>query len=235
MSIALQDISYSVGGTAVLTGINAEFARGKLTCLLGPNGAGKTTLLRCITGELTPANGNVTVGSASTDDELRNIVAFAPQSHTTPDDLTVAEMLELGRFDPRKAWFSSITEDDRRLIDESIALTGIAHLTNRRVTTLSGGEMQRTWIAFCMAQHKPYLLFDESLSAIDFIARRAYFTLLKSVAHQNRGVVLVTHDLAMVNEFADSVLVLDRGVVRYEGPTGDEFDHSIGQLSGSVV
>jgi iron complex transport system ATP-binding protein len=213
-----------MGSTQLLDRVDAIFTPGKLTCIIGPNGAGKTTLLKTITGEFVPDSGRVTIDEISDLRERRRHIAFAPQSSSPSEDLTVMEMMALGRFNPTMKWISRLNEEDKILIAGSVEATGIGDLMHRKVSSLSGGEMQRTWIAFCLVQNKPYLLLDESLSAVDFISRRRYFNLLRKLVKQQRSVILVTHDLGMVNEFADSVLLINRGSVCYSGPAGDDLD-----------
>lgn len=235
MTIRLDQVSFCIAGTPILNRVDASFLKGQLTCIIGANGAGKTTLLKTITGEIEPDSGFVAIDEIQDVRDRRRRIAFAPQSSSPPEDLTVMEMMALGRFNPSRRWLAGLDREDRVLVETSAGAAGVDHLMQRKVSSLSGGELQRTWIAFCLVQDKPYLLLDESLSAIDFISRRDYFGLLRNVVEQDRGVILVTHDLAMVDEFADSVLLVDHGSVRYNGPAGNGLESAISQLSVPVA
>jgi iron complex transport system ATP-binding protein len=222
MSVKLDRVTYSIGGKLLLDNVSVEIHPGQLTCVLGVNGAGKSTLLKAITGELKTDSGTISIDpSTSAESDAAAIAgqfATLPQGAGAPDYLTVREMIGLGRFVPgRKPW-ARLSELDHDVIQESIDAVGMRQLADRKLPTLSGGELQRSWIAFCIAQEKQYLLLDESLSAIDYTARWMYFDLLKSLCTAGKGVVLVTHDLFLVAEFADAVILMRDGRVMYSGP-----------------
>lgn len=231
MSVNLDGISYSIAGTLLVDHVSIELQQSKLTCVLGANGAGKTTLLKLITGELKASSGTVSVDvDPDSNPSLRkpaNYFSVLPQGSSAPEYLTVREMVGLGRFDPGSKPWARLNELDEQIVQECIDATGMNQLAERKLSTLSGGELQRAWIAFCLVQQKPYLLLDESLSAIDYAARRSYFDLLKSLTRTGKGVVLVTHDLFLVEEFADVVLLMSNGQINYSGPPGKGLESAI--------
>lgn len=231
MTVRLDDITYSLGGTPILDHISTEVQPSKLTCILGANGAGKTTLLKVITGELQANSGTVSVdahrepgGWLGTSASCFSVI---PQGATAPDYLTVREMVGLGRFNPQGKPWAGLTELDEMIVQESIDAAGMNQLAERKLSTLSGGELQRSWIAFCLVQQKPFMLLDESLSAIDYAARWSYFDLLRSLCRAGKGVVLVTHDLFLVEEFADVVLWMSGGRITFSGPPGRDLEAAI--------
>jgi iron complex transport system ATP-binding protein len=189
---------------------------------VGPNGAGKTTLLRILAGELRPTSGRYLIDDADvwplTQREVAHHFSVIPQEIQPPPHLTVLELVTLGRFHPYRALWRRLTEQDRAIVQASLTRCQIDRLSKRRVEELSGGEQKRAWLAFGLAQKKRFLLLDETLDGLDLPAKRSFFRLLKEVAVESRGVLLTTHDLALVTEFADTVVVMAGGCVKYEGP-----------------
>ncbi len=231
MSVRLDDITVSLSNTPILDRVTAELQPATLTCILGANGAGKTTLLKVVTGELKASSGTISVdknpGSGGWFRRSASCFSVIPQGATAPDYLTVRELVSLGRFNPGSKPWDGLSHMDELVVQESINAAGMSQLADRKLSTLSGGELQRSWIAFCLVQRKPYMLLDESLSAIDYAARWSYFDLLSSLCRAGKGVVLVTHDLFLVEEFADVVLWMSGGRITYSGPPGKGLESAI--------
>jgi ABC-type Mn2+/Zn2+ transport system ATPase subunit len=100
------------------------------------------------------------------------------------------------------------------------------------VEELSGGEQQRVWLAFGLAHAKSFLMLDETLEGMDIIVKRAFFQLLKDIAMEDKGILLASHDLALVTEFADKVIVLNNGTVSYEGPPKENLKYFLSPSNG---
>jgi len=222
LNLSLESLSFSRQGKPVLKGISASIPGEGLTCLLGANGAGKTTLLRILSGELKGTSGRFLVGdkdgSILSREELSTYFAVIPQSVPNPPYLTVSELVGLGRFRPKKALWWRLSDQDRRIVRSCLKSCQLDDLAERQLDQLSGGEQQRGWLAFGLAQGKPFLLLDETLDGMDVFVKRSFFQLLKNVAAYGRGVLLTSHDLGLVEEFADKVLVLSGGKISYDGP-----------------
>jgi len=215
-----------VRGRTVLDRATATINGQALTCLVGANGAGKTTLLRILCGEIKPTSGRIYLGdievTRSSLWESARHIALLPQGIGDPPHLTVGEMVALGRFRPGRRLWWGLNEGDRVALAACLGECRLEGLSARPVVQLSGGEKQRAWLAFALAQDKEFLLLDEALDALDFAARQAFFRLLSDVAAGGRGVLLATHDLGLATEFARKVIVLDGGRVAYDGvPSGD--------------
>ena len=220
--LTLEALSFVIHGSAILGDVSGVMPADALTCLVGPNGAGKTTLLRILAGELKATSGRFLIddtdGSSLTQREIARHFAVIPQDVNPPPHLTVIELVALGRFHPYRALLWRLSDPDRSIVDACLKRCRIEHLSTRRVEELSGGEQQRAWLAFGLAQEKRFLLLDETLGGLDVVAKQAFFRLLKEVAAEHRGVLLTTHDLDLVAEFADKVMVLSSGRVSYQGP-----------------
>ena len=232
LSIALEAVSFSYGEAAVLKEVSATVAAGEFVCLLGPNGAGKTTLAQLIAGELTPTGGRVTLGAPRSPGEQaapRRHVAYLPQDLQDPPFVTVRELVSLGRFRPGRGLGWRIGPDDSEAVRRCIERCLPEPLADRPFAQLSGGEKQRAWLAFCLAQEREFLLLDESLQQIDYATRDHFFRMLSELADEGMGVVLITHDLEMAMRHGRRFLLLHDGKLAHDGPD----THAIRAMMGT--
>ena len=206
--IELVDVRYEIDGRPVVQDVSATLRAGEFVCLLGANGAGKSTLVRLLSGELSPTRGSIEVrGTGAGSGRLNDVTAFLPPALVDPPFLTVGEVVELAR------WNQSASDGD--FVADALDLCGALQWRDRKFGELSGGEAERAWLAFALAQERPFLILDESLHAIDFNAQRSAFELMSRVAADGRGILLVTHDVHMATATADRLWVMDDG--RLEG------------------
>ena len=221
ISIELDGVSFSYGEKPVLREVTVSVATGEFVCLLGPNGAGKTTLAQLIAGELSPTEGRVflTAGDASVDlTRVRRHIAYLPQDLQDPPFVTVRELVSLGRFSPKRSLGWRVSAKDREVVQECIDRCLAESLADRPFAQLSGGEKQRVWLAFCLAQQREFILLDESLHKIDYSKRDLFFSMLGNLAEDGKGVVLITHDLQMAERHGRRMLLLGDGELVYDGP-----------------
>ena len=202
--IELDQVRYEIGGRPVVCDVSATLHAGQFVCLLGANGAGKSTLVRLLAGELSPTSGSIEVrGMDEGSGRLNDVTAFLPSDLVDPPFLTVGEVVELAR------WNRGSSGQD--FVAEALDLCGALQWRDRKFGDLSGGEKERAWLAFALAQDRPFLILDESLHAIDFNAQQSAFELMSRVASDGRGVLLVTHDVHMATAVADRLWVMDDG------------------------
>ena len=232
MELSLQALSFRRGKRAVLDGVSTVLPSTGLTCLIGTNGAGKTTLLRILCGELKPTSGTFKIGNvnagAMTQKGISRYFSIVPQRSPAPAYLTVTEMISLARFRPSRALWWRLNSVDRDRIDEAVRLCEINDFKQRKVVDLSGGEQQRVWVAFAIASAKPFLLLDETFDGLDAFAKRGFFQLVRVLSRKGRAVILATHDLNMVSEYADKVVALSRGRVVYDGNSEADLKSHLG-------
>ncbi len=226
MSISIEDVSFSFGQDTIFKALSLSIELGQFCCLLGSNGSGKSTLLRLIAGELTPDDGSIHVrrdDQRNTASNMVSSVTYLPHDVKHPPYLTVRETVSMARFRPGKGLNWRLGSEDLHVVDECIAICGAEGFAERSFRQLSGGERRRAWLAFCLAQGREFLLLDEALTEIDFAAKSSLFALLKSLAAEHgKGVVLVTHDPDMALRYSDRFLVLQDGVLVYDGePSAD--------------
>lgn len=229
--LQVQGLSCGYGEVPVVNKISFEVEEGQRLCILGPNGCGKTTLLRGIMGIL-PAQGSVTVcgealaGLSSREKAKR--IALMSQMSSAYFSYTVYETVSLGRYAHQKrSVFSGESEEDRRTVQESLERTGIWELRDRLITELSGGQMQRVFLAQIFAQNPQVILLDEPTNHLDLRYQVELVETLKDwVRKEKRCVVGVLHDINLALSFADTVLLMDDGAVKAFGKAED-FDLSL--------
>ena len=228
-SIELDRVSFSYGDRRALGDVSVSVTAGEFVCLLGPNGAGKTTLARLIAGELSPSGGRVFLGSADASGEeveLRRRIAYLPQDIQDPPFVTVRELVTLGRFSPGGGIGWRVSDKDKEIVQGSLTRCMADSFAERPFDQLSGGEKQRVWLSFCMAQEREFLLLDESLHKVDYSRKGLFFKMLASLAEEGKGVILITHDLQMAERHGQRALLLRDGELVYDGPP-DESVYSL--------
>ena len=223
MRIVIENASFKVSNNEILKGVDMQIDTGSITCLLGVNGSGKSTLFSLITGSNVPSGGSIYLqGSDDTkinavNKDAKNLIAILPQEISDPVQLKVKEITALSRFKSGSTITWRLSNQDTELINSAIIKCGISDLEDRQFTTLSAGEKQRVWLAFCLAQEKPFLLLDESLSLLDVFTKHNYFKLLKQLVSEGKGILVVTHDIDLAKEYADKVVVLRKGKIIFNG------------------
>lgn len=211
--IRFESIRAGYPGREVLRGVSFTVPRGKVTSLVGPNGCGKTTLLKTACGLIKPQSGSVTLDgrplSGYKRRELARKLALLPQSREVPA-LTVERLAACGRY-PHLGPGASLTENDRRAVDEALALAGALELRHRELKELSGGERQRAYLAMALCQDSDVLLLDEPTTYLDIGQKNQVMELVRSLNARGRTILAVLHDLPLAFEYSDYVAVMAGG------------------------
>ncbi|MGC4806834.1 ABC transporter ATP-binding protein [Micromonospora sp. DT233] len=195
------------------------------TVVIGPNACGKSTLLRALARMLRPAAGTVLLDGADIHAQPARRVArtlgLLPQSSLAPDGITVAELVARGRY-PHQGLLRQWSRTDERVVDESMAATGVTDLADRLVDELSGGQRQRVWIAMALAQQTELLLLDEPTTFLD-IAHQIEVMDLCAALHEEQGrtLVAVLHDLNQAARYATHLIAMRDGAVVAAGAPRD--------------
>jgi iron complex transport system ATP-binding protein len=217
-TIRIQDLSigyrtkHSV--KCVAEGISDSIRSGELTCLLGENGAGKSTLLRTLSGFLPPISGEVFILGKSLSDykerELATVIGVVLTERTNLQNMTVEELVGMGRS-PYTGFWGRLSVEDRRKVEEALALVGIFALRGRMVQTLSDGERQKVMIAKALAQETPVIFLDEPTAFLDYPSKVEILRLLGRLSHDmGKTIFLSTHDLELALRVADRVWLMRR-------------------------
>ena len=210
----------SLGGTEVLHHVSASVETGEWVAVIGPNGAGKTTLLRAI-ASLVPFTGSM----ALLGDDVRSLphrerarrIALVAQIPTMPPEMSVREYVLLGRT-PYIGYLATERRSDHDAADAAIERLELAPFARRRLSSLSGGERQRTVLARALAQDAPLLVLDEPTSALDVGRQQQALEIVDELrATEGLTVLSAMHDLTLAGQYADRLLLLDRGRLAAEG------------------
>ena len=228
------DLTLSYHGTPVVHAASISLAAGKVTALVGPNGSGKSTLLRALARLHKPDAGGIqlTAGEAGTTDDTVDAftlshrdfarrVTLLAQSRPTPSGLSVRELVEFGRHPHRGRWVRG-DEHGADAVDRAMRLTGVTDLATNQVDELSGGQLQRVWLASCLAQQTGVLLLDEPTTYLDLRYQVELLDLVRDLADESQiAVGVVLHDLDQAAALADTVVLLHEGRVRATGTPAD--------------
>lgn len=212
---ALSDVHFRVDQRTLLEGLTLPIPAGRVVGLIGHNGSGKSTLLKLLARQLTPAGGTIRFEGRPLEAHgaraFARQVAYLPQTSPTTGGMTGRELIALGRY-PWHGALGRFTAQDRRKVDDAIALTHTGAFADRLVDTLSGGERQRVWIAMMVAQDAGCLLLDEPTSALDIAHQIEVLALVRDLCRdRGTGVVLVLHDVNMAARFCDDIIALHSG------------------------
>ncbi|MDY6345397.1 MAG: ABC transporter ATP-binding protein [Succiniclasticum sp.] len=213
--IEVENLSVVLNHKRIVHDISFTAEKGKITAIIGPNGCGKSTTLKAICRIHPIAAGSVRVLGRDVRDygyrEFARQLAILPQSPQAPADLTVRDLVAMGRF-PYRRFFGKATAEDREFIDWALRETNLEAYQHRVLSTLSGGERQRAWIAMALAQNPKILLLDEPTTYLDISHQLEVLQLLYRLNEElGLTVVLVLHDLNQAMQFAHRVVVLQQG------------------------
>jgi iron complex transport system ATP-binding protein len=212
MSLGVTDLNLSIGRAEVLKGISAKAERGEVTAICGPNGAGKSTLLAAMAG-LHPVAGAVSVEGAPLETlhprERARRIGYLPQQGEVAWDVAVSSLVQLGRL-PHG-------DQGAEAVERAMAMLDLGAVAHRPVSQLSGGERARALLGRVLAGEPQWILADEPFAALDLAHQLSLLGHFRAIAGQDKGVVVVLHDLSLAMNHADRVFVLGEGRLVAEG------------------
>ncbi|GAA2600613.1 ABC transporter ATP-binding protein [Streptomyces axinellae] len=215
--LRVAEVSYAVRDRMLLDGVTLEAGPGETVGVVGPNGSGKTTLLRCVYGTLSPAAGRILLDGAEAAalgvKERARRVAAVPQEASGGFELTVRQVVAMGRS-PHKRFWEADTARDAEYIEAALERTGGTALAERNFDGLSGGEKQRALVARALVQAPSLLVLDEPTNHLDVRYQLELLALVRGLGTTN---LLALHDLNLAAHFCDRLYVLDSGRVVRSG------------------
>lgn len=232
VELRADDLIVSYGRVAVVHGVSVTLHAGRVTALIGPNGSGKSTLLRSFTRLHPPTSGRVALADEQlvadlSPRELALRLALLGQSRGTPGGVTAREVVDYGRHPHRGRWGGGDAAG-AAVVDRVMAMTDVGELADRAVDTLSGGQLQRVWLAGCLAQDTRVLLLDEPTTYLDLRYQVQLLDIVRDLADAHGiAVGLVLHDLDQAAAIADDVVLLVEGRVVAAGSVDDVFTSTI--------
>ncbi len=208
----------------ILDNIGFSLERGQLLGLMGPNGAGKSTLIKAVAGLLPLAAGDIQLGGKSLEShkpqEIAKKVAYLPQGHEVHWDMTVENLVMLGRL-PHLPAFGKPSAKDWRIVHQALQDCDVVGFAQRRINTLSGGEKARVLLARALAVQPVVLLADEPLAGLDPGHQLEIIGFLRQLAEAGMGVVMVIHDLSLAARFCHRLVLLGEGRILQQGRVDD--------------
>jgi iron complex transport system ATP-binding protein len=221
MTISARRLTLSYGARPVVSGLDVELARGRVTALVGANASGKSTLLRALGRLLRPTSGTVLIDGDEiarlSTREVARRMAILPQDPALPESLTVRQLVAQGRY-PHQRMFGGSARGDEQAVTDALMATGIVELADRPLDELSGGQRQHAWIALTLAQETDVLLLDEPTTYLDMAHQVDVLELLADLNRRGRTIVMVLHDLNQAARYADEVIALRSGQIVAAGP-----------------
>ena len=223
--IVVEKLTKQFNGQVVLNGIDLEVKEGEVVAIIGPSGSGKTTFLRCLNFLEEPTSGRIKVGDIEIDSSkslnqqqglvrrLRQHVGFVFQNFNLFPHRTALENVIEGPIVVKKIAREAATELGRKLL----ARVGLAGKEDAYPRRLSGGQQQRVAIARALAMEPEVILFDEPTSALDPELVGEVLATIRSLAEENRTMVIVTHEMSFARDVANRVIFFDKGVIVEQG------------------
>ncbi len=221
--VEARGVSFHYGATPALEDVSFSARSGEFVGLLGPNGAGKSTLVRLVAGLLAPARGTVRLAGLDPSRAHRRAVArlcaLVPQEPKLEWPFTVREAVMMGRA-PRQGILALPGPLDAGAVAGALQACDLAHLADRRIDALSGGERRRVFVARALAQEPRVLLFDEPTAFLDLGHQVAAMRMAQAAARGGLCVLAVLHDLNLAASACDRLVVRSRGRVVADGAPG---------------
>lgn len=216
--IELKDISVQYQGVDALSRVSFDIQSGDYIGIVGPNGSGKTTLVKALLG-LVSFDGTIRfLGESLSDFTTTKHIGYLPQKMSFLDQrfpATAKEIVVSGVYCCKK-FPKRLSHGDYRAADDAMEILGITSLKNRPIGRLSGGQQQRILLARALVHHPQLLILDEPTVALDPQSRESFYATVKKLNKENGvTVLLVSHDVGSVGQYASKLLYLDREIIFY--------------------
>ncbi|MBQ9839206.1 MAG: metal ABC transporter ATP-binding protein [Oscillospiraceae bacterium] len=216
--LKIQNLSVKYGADQILKDVSLHIHCGEMIALIGPNGAGKSTLLKAILGER-EHEGVISFSSPGLRHKRAPRIGYVPQSPAFDpgDPLTVADLFACCQS--KRPAFLGVSKANREQVMKCLDRVHGTDLMDKRVGTLSGGELQRVLLALALEPLPNILILDEPLSGVDVEGMQILMDMLDELRQvYDLSILMTTHDFDMLPMYADQVVLIDRAVVRQGSP-----------------
>jgi iron complex transport system ATP-binding protein len=213
--LEIKNLCTGYNGIDVVHDVSLMAEQGKVLTIVGPNGCGKTTLLKAV-ARLLPYRGSVTLEGKELKDfsrkSLAKKIALMGQSSQVYFPYSVYDTVALGRYPYSDGFLKSLSKDDEEIIDRILEQLELTEVKDRMITELSGGQLQRVYLARTLAQNPELILLDEPTNHLDLKHQVELLEYLsKWVKENNKAVVAVLHDLNLARRFGDTAALMYDG------------------------
>ena len=225
--LRLENVSLEIGEKKILDDINFELKKNTKLMVIGHNGAGKSSLAKAITqnikykGKIYFENKDLQYMKAT---ERAQAIGYLMQTNYIEYPFTVEEIVSFGRYPYRKSILDTQSELDKKMIDSAMETMEIDNIRTRSANSLSGGELQKVFLAQVLAQDPKILILDEVTNHLDISIQEKIFNLIDSwVKKGDRAVISIVHDLTLAKLFSDNINILKKGKIVAEGKASQIF------------
>ena len=214
--LSVENVSVSIANISLVKNVSLEVKQNDRLMIIGPNGAGKSTLVNAISQGLS-YTGKITLEDKDMakikPKQIAKKIGVLSQQNNVNYSFTVEEIVELGRYAHNFGVFSK-SKDNKGHIEEALEMTGLIDKRGQSVLTLSGGELQRTFLAQVLAQDPDIFILDEPTNHLDIQYQMQIFSLIeKWVISKKRAVIAVVHDLSLASLYGNQFLLMNQGKV----------------------
>jgi len=237
--IEIRNLNVDYFGNSALENVNIDIPFGYTIGIIGPNGAGKSTFIKSLLEVIKKRSGTVMVEGRDISEYKRKI-AYVPQKNdidlTFP--ITVKDTVLTGTY-PNLRIFQRPGKKERQRVEECMAMVDISDLANKQISNLSGGQLQRVFIARALAQKADVFFLDEPFVGIDLVSEKIIVKLLKQLREEGKTILIVHHDLHEVEEYFDKVIILNKKLIAFgdvkDTFTADNILNAYGASLGNLV
>ena len=220
-----EKITVRYGDLTIVDGLSFHLAEGQWLMLAGPNGAGKSTIINAIS-QAAPYTGTITLAGKDIrryrPAQLAKKIGVLAQKNNVGYSYTVEEVVGLGRYAHSRGLFAGKDAEGEERVEHALALTGLTGLRKSSVLTLSGGELQRTFLAQVFAQDPEILILDEPANHLDLVYQKHIFSLVQEwLKTPGRAVLSVVHDLSLAKKYGTHAVLMNRGRCVSQGSLND--------------
>ncbi|MBO0479388.1 iron ABC transporter ATP-binding protein [Vagococcus fluvialis] len=225
----INQVTKKYGNKTVVSDVDYQVKKGKLTAFIGPNGAGKSTLLSMMSRLIEKDQGGIYLDGTEVktwnQQELAKKLSILKQANGIQLKLTVRELVAFGRFPHSKG---RLTELDQEKITKALTFLGLLDLAESTIDTLSGGQLQRAYIAMVLAQDTDYIFLDEPLNNLDMNhAVQLMKTIRQLVDEKGKTVIIVLHDINFAASYADEIVAMKDGKIFKTGTTDEIIEKEV--------
>lgn len=236
--ITVKNLTISYQGQPVLKNVSESIPTKKIVGIIGPNGAGKSTLLKGMLSLVSKDSGEVYLNDKNILKQQKDI-AYVPQRSevdlTFP--ITVFETVLMGTY-PKLSWYKKVGKEERNRAEACIKRLSLEQLQDKALDELSGGQLQRVFIARALAQEANFLFLDEPFVGIDVVSEKIIIDVLREQRNEGKSLLIVHHDLHKVYDYFDHLLIINKGIVASGKPeavfTPDNLEEAYGEAFGEL-
>lgn len=217
--IEIKNLSFKYNTTkAIFSDLNLTIKKGEITTLLGKNGCGKSTLIKLLSKNITNYTGNIFLENKELKSyslkELATKLSIVYQNNITPQEITVFDMVSFARLPYQNIFFYKQTKEDIEKINFALKETDLIEYKNTKVSELSGGQLQRVYIAMCLAQDTEIIILDEPTTFLDIKYQKSIMKLVKRLNQElHLTIIMVLHDINQAITYSDNIVALLDGEI----------------------